>query len=135
MRLIKKYKNRRLYDTEKSQYITVEDLQAYVFDGLPFRVEDAASGKDLTAATLLQIFVEMESGATQFLSSDVLRQLILLAHHPMNKSLKEMVGQLFTGVSSSLESTPYLKDYKQTTEKWNQQMQDMMKQWQIYFKS
>ena len=56
-RLIKKYKNRRLYDTEKSQYITVEELQRYVIDNIPVRVEDSASKEDITNATLLQIFV------------------------------------------------------------------------------
>ena len=65
-RLIKKYKNRRLYDTEKSQYITVEELQSYVIEGLPFRVEDSSSGKDITNVALLQIFVEMEVARASF---------------------------------------------------------------------
>ena len=81
-RLIKKYKNRRLYDTEISQYITVEDLQKYVLDGLAFRVEDSVSKEDITSATLLQIFVEMEEGPTKFLSPEMLRQLICLAIIP-----------------------------------------------------
>ena len=74
-RRIKKYKNRRLYDTELSQYITVEDLQRYVIDGVAFRVEDSSSGKDLTNATLLQIFVELEASSSDFFSSEILRQL------------------------------------------------------------
>ena len=88
-RLIKKYKNRRLYDTETSQYITVDDLQRYVIDGMSFRVEDSTTKEDITTSTLLQIFVEMEAGPTKFLSPEMLRQLICLAHHPMNQSLKE----------------------------------------------
>ena len=43
-RLIKKYKNRRLYDTETSQYITLEELQRYVVDGVQFSVEDSMTG-------------------------------------------------------------------------------------------
>jgi polyhydroxyalkanoate synthesis repressor PhaR len=132
-RLIKKYKNRRLYDTEKSQYITVEELQGYVIDGLPFRVEDATNGKDITTTTLLQIFVEMESGTTQFLSPEMLRQLIILAHHPMNKSFKNILGQLFEGMERTLLEYPYLNDYKKVAEAWNQQMQQFMKQWQGFF--
>lgn len=61
-RLIKKYKNRRLYDTEISQYITVEQLQKYVVDGIDFKIEDSETGKDLTNSVLLQIIVEMEAG-------------------------------------------------------------------------
>lgn len=135
VRLIKKYKNRRLYDTEKSHYITVEELQRYVIDGLPFRVEDSANNKDITSATLLQIFVEMESGATQFLSSEMLRQLIILAHHPMSKSFKNMLSQMFGGMEKSLQANPYLSDYKKATDSWAQQMQQFMQEWQGFFKS
>lgn len=136
VRLIKKYKNRRLYDTETSQYITIEELQRYVIDGLPFRVEDSTSEKDITNAILLQIFVEMESGATQFLSSEMLRHLISLAHHPMSKSFKTMVGQMFAGMEKTMHDNPYLNDYqKKTTDAWNQQMQQFMKQWQGFFKT
>jgi polyhydroxyalkanoate synthesis repressor PhaR len=133
-RLIKKYKNRRLYDTEKSQYITVEELQRYVIEGIDFRVEDSTKGNDITNATLLQIFVEMESGTTQFLSSDMLRQLITLAHHPMNKSFKDVVGQMFAGMEKTLEANPLLTDYQKVTDSMNQQMQQFMKQWQGFFK-
>lgn len=129
-RLIKKYKNRRLYDTETSQYITVEDLQRYVLEGLPFRVEDSTSEKDITNAALLQIIVEMESGSTQFLSAEMLRQLIVLAHHPLNQSFKEVLGKMFAGMENSLEENQYQK----AGDAWNQQMQDFMRQWQVFFK-
>jgi polyhydroxyalkanoate synthesis repressor PhaR len=133
-RLIKKYKNRRLYDTEKSQYITVEELQAYVVKGISFRVEDSTDGRDITNATLLQIFVEMESGTTQFLSPEMLRQLIILAHHPMNKSFKALLEKMFSGMENSLEANPYLNDYQKAAESVNEQMQQFMKQWQVFFK-
>ncbi|MFA5960209.1 MAG: polyhydroxyalkanoate synthesis regulator DNA-binding domain-containing protein [Tatlockia sp.] len=133
-RLIKKYKNRRLYDTEKSQYITFEELQHYVIEGIAFRVEDSTSGKDITNATLLQIFVEMESGSTQFLSSEMLRHLIVLAHHPMSQSVKGTLGQLFAGMEKSLESNPYLTDYKKATEIFNQEMKQLVNQWEHFFK-
>ncbi|MBA2650887.1 MAG: polyhydroxyalkanoate biosynthesis repressor PhaR [Tatlockia sp.] len=133
-RLIKKYKNRRLYDTEKSQYVTVEDLQRYVIDGIDFRVEDSTTSKDISNATLLQIFVEMESGSTQFLSTEMLRHLITLAQHPMHKSFKDVLGQMFKGMEKTLETNPLLTDYQKTTEAWNEQMQQLMKQWQGFFK-
>lgn len=130
-RLIKKYKNRRLYDTETSQYITVEQLQSYVVDGLLFRIEDSETGKDLTNSVLLQIIVEMEAGPTQFLSSEILRQIISLANHPMHTSLKVMMEQMFHSIEKPLQNNPY----QQATESWNQQMQEMMKQWQKVFKN
>ncbi|QRN02742.1 polyhydroxyalkanoate biosynthesis repressor PhaR [Legionella sp. MW5194] len=133
-RLIKKYKNRRLYDTEKSQYITVEELQRYIIDGIAFRVEDSVTNNDITNTTLLQIFVEMESGASQFLSADMLKQLIILANHPMSQSFKKMLEQLFVTMEKSLKGNPYLSDYKNTSDRWSQHMQQLLTQWQGFFK-
>jgi polyhydroxyalkanoate synthesis repressor PhaR len=129
-RLIKKYKNRRLYDTETSQYITVDQLQRYVVDGLAFKIEDSETGKDLTNSILLQIIVEMEAGPTQFLSSEILRQIISSANHPMHASLKTMMEQMFHVMDKPLQNNPYQK----ATETWNQQMEQMMQQWQKLFK-
>jgi polyhydroxyalkanoate synthesis repressor PhaR len=58
MRLIKKYKNRRLYDTETSQYITIEQLQAYVLEQIDFKIEDSETGKDLTNSILLRMIIK-----------------------------------------------------------------------------
>ncbi|QMT59010.1 polyhydroxyalkanoate synthesis regulator DNA-binding domain-containing protein [Legionella sp. PC997] len=129
-RLIKKYKNRRLYDTETSQYITLEELQRYVVEGKQFKVEDSLTGNDITNSILLQIIVEMEAGSTQFLSSEILRQIIALANHPMHASLKQMIEQMFQAMEKPLQNNPY----RQATETWNQQMQTMMQQWQNLFK-
>jgi len=129
-KLIKKYKNRRLYDTEKSQYITMDDLLAYVIAGVLFRVEDSTSGKDLTNATLLQIFVEMEAGSTQFLSADMLRQLISLAHHPMNQSSKAMLEQMVGIIEKQMQASPY----QQATDVWSKQMEQFFTQWQGFFR-
>ncbi|WP_298626318.1 polyhydroxyalkanoate synthesis regulator DNA-binding domain-containing protein [uncultured Legionella sp.] len=130
-RLIKKYKNRRLYDTETSQYITLEQLQRYVVDGVVFKIEDSETGKDLTNAVLLQIIVEMEAGPTQFLSPEILRQIISLANHPMHVSLKTMMEKMFQAIDKPLQNNPY----QQATDTWNKQMQEMMQQWQKLFKT
>jgi polyhydroxyalkanoate synthesis repressor PhaR len=128
-RLIKKYKNRRLYDTEISQYITVEQLQRYVVDGVLFSVEDSETGKDLTNSILLQIIVEMEAGPTQFLSADILRQIIALANHPLHASFKTMTENMFASLEQPIPNT-----YQQASETWNQQMQNAVKHWQTIFK-
>jgi polyhydroxyalkanoate synthesis repressor PhaR len=129
-RLIKKYKNRRLYDTKLSQYITLEQLKGYVVEGLPFKIEDSESGSDITNLILLQIIVEMEAGPSQFLSPLILRQIISLANHPMSDSLKSMMEQLFSSVEQSLKST----GYQDASEAWNKKMQEMMQYWQGQFK-
>ena len=76
-RLIKKYPNRRLYDTKTSSYITLADVKQMVHRQEDFQVVDAKSGEDLTRAILLQIILEEEStGGLPMFSSDLLSQLI-----------------------------------------------------------
>ena len=77
VRLIKKYPNRRLYDTKTSSYITLADVKQLVHRQEDFHVVDAKSGEDLTRAILLQIILEEEStGGLPMFSSDLLSQLI-----------------------------------------------------------
>lgn len=76
VRLIKKYPNRRLYDTKTSSYITLADIKQMVLKQEDFQVVDAKSGEDLTRQILLQVILEEESGGTPMFSSDLLSQLI-----------------------------------------------------------
>lgn len=73
---IKKYANRRLYDTERSCYITLEDLGTMVRDGRDFRVVDAKSGEDITHNVLTQIIMDEETRGETLLPVNFLRHLI-----------------------------------------------------------
>jgi|ERR1043166_1374188 polyhydroxyalkanoate synthesis repressor PhaR len=75
-RIIKKYPNRRLYDTATSSYITLADVKKLVLGHVAFRVIDAKTGDDLTRSILLQIILEEESGGVPMFSSDMLSQII-----------------------------------------------------------
>jgi len=75
-RIIKKYPNRRLYDTEISSYITIEDVRQLIVDGEDFEVRDAKTGEDLTRQVLLQIIAEHEQDGEPMLSTQLLSQLI-----------------------------------------------------------
>ena len=75
-RVIKKYPNRRLYDTEISSYITFEDVRQLIVDGESFEVRDAKSGEDLTRQVLLQIIAEHEQDGEPMLSTQLLSQII-----------------------------------------------------------
>ena len=75
-RIIKKYPNRRLYDTEISSYITIEDVRQLIVDGETFEVRDAKTGEDLTRQVLLQIITEHEQDGQPMLSTQLLSQLI-----------------------------------------------------------
>ena len=76
VRVIKKYPNRRLYDTRISSYITIEDVRQLIVDGEEFEVRDAKSGEDLTRCVLLQIIAEHEQDGEPMLSTQLLSQII-----------------------------------------------------------
>ena len=75
-RVIKKYPNRRLYDTEISSYITLEEVRQLVLDGDEFEVRDAKSGEDLTRTVLLQIIAEHEGEGQPMFTTQLLSQVI-----------------------------------------------------------
>ena len=82
-RIIKKYPNRRLYDTETSTYITLAEVKDLVLAYREFQVQDAKSGEDLTRAILLQIILEEESGGVPMFSQDMLANIIRYYGHSM----------------------------------------------------
>jgi polyhydroxyalkanoate synthesis repressor PhaR len=75
-RLIKKYPNRRLYDTQTSAYVTLSDIKNLVMSGEAFRVVDAKTEDDLTRSILLQIILEEEAGGSPVFSTQMLSQII-----------------------------------------------------------
>ncbi|MFN4064131.1 MAG: polyhydroxyalkanoate synthesis repressor PhaR [Parazoarcus communis] len=75
-RLIKKYPNRRLYDTRTSSYITLSDVKELVLGNEDFQVVDAKTGEDLTRSILLQIILEEEAGGAPMFTSDLLSHMI-----------------------------------------------------------
>jgi polyhydroxyalkanoate synthesis repressor PhaR len=104
-RLIKKYPNRRLYDTKTSVYITLVDVKKLVVEGEEFQVVDAKTGEDLTRSILLQIILEEEAAGAPMFSSDVLSQFIRSygnAMQGMLGSYLERNMQLFAEMQKSL---------------------------------
>ncbi len=83
MRVLKKYPNRRLYDTQTSSYITLADVKQMVLDGETFEVRDAKSGDELTRSILLQIILEEETGGVPMFSTQMLAQVIRFYGHAM----------------------------------------------------
>jgi polyhydroxyalkanoate synthesis repressor PhaR len=82
-RIIKKYPNRRLYDTETSAYITLTEVKQFVLDHQKFEVHDARTGEDLTRSILLQVILEEESGGLPMFSADMLANIIRYYGHSM----------------------------------------------------
>lgn len=88
MRIIKKYSNRRLYDTATSRYITLDELTVFIRDDQEVQVIDAKSGEDLTRATLAQIVADSR-GAMELMPLPLLNQLIRMD----DEALQEFMGR------------------------------------------
>ncbi len=111
--VIKKYANRRLYDTSASAYVTLEHLSALVRDGKNFKVLDAKSGEDLTRGVLAQIIFEQENRPEGVLPVSFLRQLI------------QFYGESFQSMLPAyLELS--MKSFEQQQEKWRDYMQSAL---------
>ncbi|HEY1393302.1 MAG TPA: polyhydroxyalkanoate synthesis repressor PhaR [Methylibium sp.] len=83
LRILKKYPNRRLYDTQTSSYITLADVKQMVLDAENFVVRDAKSNEDLTRSILLQIILEEETGGVPMFSTSMLAHIIRFYGHTM----------------------------------------------------
>lgn len=76
MRVIKKYPNRRLYDTEKSKYITLSEVHDIIKSDKDFKVVDAESGEDITRSILVQIIIDQENGESPLFTTEMLTKFI-----------------------------------------------------------
>ena len=125
-RLIKKYPNRRLYDTETSTYITLADVKKLVLDSTVFRVEDAKTKEDLTRSILRQIILEEETDGAPMVSSDMLSQVIRF----YGNAMQGMMGNfLEKNVSTFMDIQKRMQDQSSqlyganpmlNTEAWNE---------------
>jgi len=105
-RLIKKYPNRRLYDTQTSAYITLADVKQLVLGNESFRVVDAKSGEELTRSILLQIILEEEAGGAPLFSSPMLAQIIRFYGHAMQGMMGaylEKTMQAFVEIQNKMQ--------------------------------
>jgi polyhydroxyalkanoate synthesis repressor PhaR len=99
-RIIKKYPNRRLYDTDTSTYITLSEVKQLVMSREAFEVRDAKSGEDITRSILLQIILEEEASGSPMFSASVLESLIRFYGHAMQGFLG---GYLEKNIQSLIE--------------------------------
>ena len=93
MRILRKYTNRRLYDTSRSCYITLEDVKQLVLNQEPFQVQDSKTGADLTRNILLQIISEQEGESAGMLTNQVLQQLIRFYGDSMQGMMRQYLEQ------------------------------------------
>jgi len=124
-RLIKKYPNRRLYDTQTSTYVTLSDVKQLVLNQEEFNVVDAKTNEDLTRSILLQIILEEEAAGMPLFTTPMLSQMIRFYGH----SMQGMVGgylekniQTFIDMQNQFAEQTQKGNVKATPEAWAQFM-------------
>ncbi len=137
--LIKKYANRRLYDTVTSSHITLEGIRDLVASGTDVSIVDDTNGEDITRSVLLQIIAERELGGKPMLDSGFLMSIIRLYGNPMQDFVGEFLSNSFDTfmnqqakyqqqMREALKSTPLstMQDLAESNMKAWQAMQDVM---------
>jgi polyhydroxyalkanoate synthesis repressor PhaR len=128
-RIIKKYPNRRLYDTDTSSYITLTEIKQLVMDSEPFVVRDAKTGDDLTRSILLQIILEEEAHGSPMFTAPVLANIIRFYGHTLQgfmggyleknmQSLMDMQSPMVKGVIGTNMFTQMQEQMAKQTEQF-----------------
>ena len=101
--IIKKYANRRLYNTETSVYVTLDELRQLVKDGREFMVQDAKTGEDLTRQSLAQIIFEQETKGFSMLPTEFLRHVIRFYDDSMSEVLQHYLTASMNSFANNQE--------------------------------
>lgn len=95
VRIIKKYPNRRLYDTAISRYITMEEIKELVLAHTPFKIVDVRTDSDVTNSILLQIISEEENACTPIFTTEILQNIIRFYGNPLQKMMSQALEKSF----------------------------------------
>jgi polyhydroxyalkanoate synthesis repressor PhaR len=90
IRLIKRYESRKLYDTEESRYVSLDEISTWIRQGQEVRVMDNATGSDVTSQTLTQIILDEGRKGTSFLPSELLHDLVRLGERAVNTGIEQV---------------------------------------------
>jgi polyhydroxyalkanoate synthesis repressor PhaR len=101
-RLIKRYDNRKLYDTEASTYVSLSDVAALVRRGVTVRIEDNATGRDITAQTLTQIILEEGKDGSHLIPSDLLHDLLRQSSRAIDSGFEQLKHSMDEIIHSSM---------------------------------
>lgn len=136
-RIIKKYANRRLYDTEASKHVTLSNIRQMIVDGIDIQIVEDTSGDDITRALLLQIIVEQEqSGGQPILTELLLAQLIRFYGNPMQGMMAEYLQKsVSTFVSQQRTVQTQMQDMLTNTpiDTMRELISKNMKTWETMF--
>ncbi len=115
IRLIKRYGSRKLYDTEESRYVSLEEIGDWVRRGQQVKVVDNTAGDDVTAQTLALVIVEEGRRGSSFFTSDLLHDLIRRGEHVLSTSVEQLQTGVDRALRASLDRIPPLRQVREET--------------------
>ena len=115
IRLIKRYGSRKLYDTEESRYVSLEEIGDWVRRGQQVKVVDNTSGDDVTAQTLALVIVEEGRKGSSFFTSDLLHDLIRRGEAVFSTSVEQLQSGVDRALRASIDRIPPLRQVREET--------------------
>jgi polyhydroxyalkanoate synthesis repressor PhaR len=115
IRLIKRYGSRKLYDTEESRYVALEEIGDWVRRGQQVQVVDNTTGDDVTAQTLALVIVEEGRRGSSFFTSDLLHDLIRRGEHAFSSGVEQLQSGVDRALRASLDRIPPLRQVREET--------------------
>jgi polyhydroxyalkanoate synthesis repressor PhaR len=103
IRLIKRYESRKLYDTEESRYVSLEEIASWIRQGQEVRVVDNATSNDVTSQTLAQIILDEGRRGTSFIPSDLLHELVRMGERAVTTGVEQVQHGLDRLVQASID--------------------------------
>jgi polyhydroxyalkanoate synthesis repressor PhaR len=125
IRLIKRYGSRKLYDTEESRYVLLEDIASWIRQGQDVRVIDSKTGEEVTAQTLTQIISEEGRRGTSFLSSDLLHELIRFSQDAVNSGVRRIQHGVDRFVQSSIDRLGPIRQAREEMETLRKRLEEL----------
>jgi len=125
IRLIKRYESRKLYDTEESRYVSLEEIAGWVRGGQEIQVVDNATAADVTSQTLTQIILEEGRRGTSFLPSDLLHELVRVGERAVSSGVEHVQHGVDRLVQASMDRLGPLRRAREEMARLKTQLEEL----------
>ena len=125
IRLIKRYESRKLYDTEESRYVSLEEIAAWVRGGQEVRVIDNATSSDVTAQTLTQVILDEGRKGTAFLPAELLHDLVRMGEQAVSNGVKNVQQGVDRLIGASLERLGPVREARTEMDKLRSRLEEL----------
>lgn len=125
IRLIKRYESRKLYDTEESRYVSLEEIAGWVREGQEVKVIDNATSADVTSQTLTQIILEEGKRGTSFLPSSLLHDLIRVGERAVSSGMEQVQQGVDRLVQASVDRLAPVRRAREEMSRLREQLEHL----------